>query len=98
MRTESRSGSRHLLAAALADVRRCAAGTSDALLHHVPDTGDHVTGRIVDDFVDQASDALRALAESVADALASLESPESLESLESLDPGAGPGRGRRDGR
>ncbi len=42
---------------------------SEALLDHLPDTGDHPTGRAVDDFVEQASDALRALEESLTDAL-----------------------------
>ena len=36
------------------------------MLGHVPDTGDRVTGRAVDDFVEQAADALRALDEAVA--------------------------------
>ena len=71
--TESRSGSRDRLAAALLDVRRCAARDGDALLLQVPDTGDLVTGRVVDDFVEQASDALRALAESLGEALEALD-------------------------
>jgi hypothetical protein len=34
---------------------------ADDVLSHVPDTGDTATGRAVDDFVEQAADALRAL-------------------------------------
>lgn len=74
--TVSRPGSRDLLTAALIDLRRCAARGGDELLHHVPDTGDLVTGRVVDEFVEQASDALRALAESVGETLEALEAPD----------------------
>ncbi|MEO8830053.1 hypothetical protein [Lapillicoccus sp.] len=42
-------------------VRRSAAAVAEDVLGHLPDTGDHVTGRSVDDFVEQAADALRAL-------------------------------------
>ena len=58
---------------ALADLRQVATAASETLLDHVPDTGDHATGRAVDDFVEQASDALRALAESVAETLGQLD-------------------------
>ena len=58
---------------ALADVRKVSTAASETLLDHVPDTGDHATGRAVDDFVEQASDALRALAESVAETLGQLD-------------------------
>ena len=91
MSAASRSGSRELLTTALADVRHCAASSSDALLHHVPDTGDLVTGRVVDDFVEQASDALRALVESLAESLDSLDSSESLGSRGDRDRGRGDG-------
>jgi len=57
---------------ALADVRQVATAASETLLDHVPDTGDHATGRAVDDFVEQASDALRALAESLGDTVTRL--------------------------
>ena len=53
-------------------VREVARGQADDLLDHVPDTGDTTTGRAVDDFVEQAADALRALDESVAETLRSL--------------------------
>ena len=46
-------------------------------LGHVPDTGDTATGRTVDDFVDQAADALRALDEAVAETLRQLEAERS---------------------
>jgi hypothetical protein len=47
----------------LGAVREVARAQADDLLDHVPDTGDTVTGRAVDDFVEQAADALRALDE-----------------------------------
>ncbi len=50
-----------------------ATAASETLLDHVPDTGDYATGRAVDDFVEQASDVLRALAESVAETLGQLD-------------------------
>lgn len=77
MSTVSGSTPRDGLTAALADVGRVAARAGDALLHHVPDTGDLLTGRVVDEFVEQASDALRALAESVGETLALMEASES---------------------
>lgn len=60
---------------ALIDVRRTATTASDALLSLVPDTGDHASGRVVDDFVEQASDALRALAESLGETVGRLDAP-----------------------
>ena len=42
-----------------------------------PDAGDTATGRTVDDFVDQAADALRALDEAVAETLRQLEAERS---------------------
>lgn len=65
MSAAGRTGSPDHLTAALAEVQRCASSSGDALLHLVPDTGDLVTGRVVDAFVEQASDALRALVESL---------------------------------
>ena len=50
---------------------------ADDILGHVPDTGDTATGRTVDDFVDQAADALRALDEAVAETLRQLEAERS---------------------
>ena len=61
----ARSGRSAALGRALLDARRTATTASEALLNLVPDTGDHATGRLVDDFVEQASDAMRALAESL---------------------------------
>jgi hypothetical protein len=58
----------------LAAVAEVARSQADDLLDHVPDTGDTVTGRAVDDFVEQAADALRALAESLAGTVRSVES------------------------
>ncbi len=43
------------------EARRSAGSAADDVLGHLPDTGDHVTGRAVDDFVEQAADAFRAL-------------------------------------
>jgi len=74
-----RPGSAAGPAEVLADLRRSALVGADALLQHVPDTGDHATGRAVDAFVEQAVDALRALAEVVGETLAGAG-------------GAGPGR------
>ena len=62
------------LVRALVAVREVARSQADDLLDHVPDTGDTATGRAVDDFVEQAADALRALDEAVASALRSVES------------------------
>jgi hypothetical protein len=53
----------------LAAVREVARTQADELLGQVPDTGDSATGRAVDDFVEQAADALRALDEAVAETL-----------------------------
>ena len=60
------------LVRALTAVREAARAQADDVLGHVPDTGDRVTGRAVDDFVEQAADALRALDESVAETLRAL--------------------------
>lgn len=65
-----RPGSAAGTAQVLIDVRRAALEAADALLQHVPDTGDHTTGRAVDAFVEQSVDALRALAEVTGEALA----------------------------
>lgn len=67
-------GSERLAAAgeALAALNRYAVAAAEDVLHHVPDTGDHVTGRAVDDAVEQASDTLRALAERLAETLGRL--------------------------
>jgi hypothetical protein len=47
-------------------VRSLARGQAEQLLGALPDTGDPVVGRAVDDLVEQAADALRALDEQVA--------------------------------
>ena len=60
------------LVRALSTVREAARAQADDVLGHVPDTGDRVTGRAVDDFVEQAADALRALDEAVAETLRAL--------------------------
>ncbi len=57
----------------LASVREEARAQADDVLGHVPDTGDTATGRAVDDFVEQAADALRALDEAVAQTLRRLD-------------------------
>lgn len=57
---------------ALDAVRRSARAQADDVLAYLPDTGDPVTGRAVDDFVEQAADALRALDEVLHGALAQL--------------------------
>ena len=57
------------LVRALVAVREVARSQADDLLDHVPDTGDTATGQAVDDFVEQAADALRALDESVGSVL-----------------------------
>ena len=57
---------------ALTAVREAARAQADDVLGHVPDTGDRMTGRAVDDFVEQAADALRALDEAVAGTLRAL--------------------------
>ena len=53
----------------LRTVREVARTQADDLLGQVPDSGDPATGRAVDDFVEQAADALRALEEAVAETL-----------------------------
>ena len=60
------------LVRALTAVREAARAQAEDVLGHVPDTGDRTTGRAVDDFVEQAADALRALDESVAETLRAL--------------------------
>lgn len=60
------------LATALGEAARQALLSSRELLHTCPDVGDHGTQRVVDAFAEQASDALRALAESVGGCLGDL--------------------------
>ncbi len=57
----------------LTAVREVARAQGDDVLGHVPDTGDTATGRAVDDFVEQAADALRALDEALAETLRRLD-------------------------
>ncbi|MEP6650412.1 MAG: hypothetical protein ABJA74_10960 [Lapillicoccus sp.] len=61
------------LVRALSACREMARAQADDVLDHVPDTGDSATGRAVDDFVEQAADALRALDEAVAETLRRLD-------------------------
>lgn len=61
------------LVGALTVLRDVARAQADDVLGHVPDTGDTATGRAVDDFVEQAADALRALDQSVAETLRALD-------------------------
>jgi hypothetical protein len=56
-------------------VREVARGQADDVLGHVPDTGDAATGRAVDDFVEQAADALRALDQAAAETLQRIAVP-----------------------
>jgi hypothetical protein len=68
------SGPRHDgLVRVLTALRGVARAQADDVLGHVPDTGDAATGRAVDDFVEQAADALRALDETVVGMLRALE-------------------------
>ena len=53
-------------------VRSVARAQADEVLAYLPDTGDLATGRAVDDFVEQAADALRALDEAVTQTLTEL--------------------------
>jgi hypothetical protein len=69
----------------LSTVREVARAEADDLLAQVPDTGDSATGRAVDDFVEQAADALRALDEAVAETLRQI----SVAALEPGEQGAG---------
>lgn len=48
---------------ALAEARRTGLDLAEELLTHLPDLGDPVTQRAVDAWVEQAADALRAVAE-----------------------------------
>lgn len=48
---------------ALAEARRLGLDLAEELLTHLPDLGDPVTQRAVDAWVEQAADALRAVAE-----------------------------------
>jgi hypothetical protein len=61
------------LVGVLTTLREVARAQADDVLGHVPDTGDTATGRAVDDFVEQAADALRALERSVAETLLALD-------------------------
>lgn len=58
--------------AALTAIGRDALAGSDELLQHYPEVGEHTTQRAVDSFVDQASDSLRALRESLDDCIREL--------------------------
>ena len=64
---------RDALMRVLEAVREVARAGSEDVLGHVPDTGDTATGRAVDDFVEQAADALRALDEAAAETIRRLE-------------------------
>jgi hypothetical protein len=61
------------LVRALTAVREAALASSEDVLRYVPDTGDTATGRAVDDFVEQAADALRALDQALAETVRRLE-------------------------
>lgn len=54
---------------ALTQARRTALDLADDLLTHLPDLGDGPTQRSVDGWVDQAADALRAVAEALEECL-----------------------------
>lgn len=82
----------------LDDVRRSADTAAADVLGHLPDTGDHVTGRAVDDFVEQAADALRSLETVLADTIHLVRGSEVGDSAPDggeapRDDGAGSGRG-----
>lgn len=64
---------RSRLVRTLQSVAAAARAQADDVLAHVPDTGDPATGRAVDDFVEQAADALRALDETVSATLRRLQ-------------------------
>ena len=68
-----RPGSAAGPATVLSAVRQTALASADALMQHVPDTGDHATGHAVDAFVERAADALRALAEAVGETLVGVD-------------------------
>lgn len=70
-----RSSRSAALGRALLDVKRTATTAADALLDLVPDTGDQATGWVVDDFVEQAGDALRTVAELLGETLGQLDAP-----------------------
>ena len=53
----------------LAKARAETRATSDRLLEHVPDLGDLTTQRLLDTWVEQAADALRALSEAAEECL-----------------------------
>lgn len=76
-------------------VRSLARAQSDEVLGYLPDTGDRATGRAVDDFVEQAADALRALDEAVARTLAELGSPRPGDTGRPVDQAAYGGAGPR---
>ena len=59
---------------ALADARAGARSLSDALLTHLPDVGDLATQRLLDTWVEQGADTLRALAEALEERLLDLGS------------------------
>ncbi len=54
---------------ALARARSVTAAASDELLTHVPDLGDLPAGRVLDAWVEQAADTLRALSEATEERL-----------------------------
>ncbi|MDN5768781.1 MAG: hypothetical protein L0H96_25080 [Humibacillus sp.] len=54
---------------ALARARSVTGGMSDELLTHVPDLGDLTAGRVLDAWVEQAADTLRALSEAMEERL-----------------------------
>jgi hypothetical protein len=57
---------------ALADARAGARTWSDALLTHLPDVGDLATQRLLDAWVEQGADTLRALSEALEERLLDL--------------------------
>ncbi len=64
---------RDALVRALGAVRSVAREEAERVLGALPDTGDPVVGRAVDDLVEQAADALRALDEQVSRTLVELD-------------------------
>lgn len=67
-RLPSRAVERRTLAT-LAAARTVTRGQSDELLTHVPDLGDVEAGRVLDAWVEQAADTLRALSEALEERL-----------------------------
>lgn len=74
---------------ALAEARTTTARLSDDLLTHVPDLGDRIVQRALDEWVEQAADTLRAVSEALEDRLLDLAGGQARPGHQDVGPALG---------